>query len=168
MIFLLLLFAGFFCYCTVGITWHAVATPLYFVMARKSLLFWNYLASPWSYQVQSILLVSYLYYIVDGLNHWETIGIIVARLTYLSLSADICTCKTVWEWHTFANISTYSKFYLNIFWWIRYGTLTFQAPDTKKFPSVNLCYAAGRAGGTMTGVLSAANEIAVELFVAEK
>nr|ACJ85147.1 unknown [Medicago truncatula]AFK44085.1 unknown [Medicago truncatula] len=50
----------------------------------------------------------------------------------------------------------------------KYGTLTFQAPDTKKFPSVNLCYAAGRAGGTMTGVFSAANEIAVELFVAEK
>ena len=39
------------------------------------------------------------------------------------------------------------------------------APDTAKFPSVNLCYAAGRAGGTMTGVLSAANEKAVELFV---
>jgi len=33
---------------------------------------------------------------------------------------------------------------------------------------VNLCYAAGRAGGTMTGVLSAANEKAVELFVEEK
>ena len=39
------------------------------------------------------------------------------------------------------------------------------APDTAKFPSVTLCYAAGRAGGTMTGVLSAANEKAVELFV---
>lgn len=39
------------------------------------------------------------------------------------------------------------------------------APDTAKYPSVNLAYAAGRAGGTMTGVLSAANEKAVELFV---
>ncbi|KAH9776164.1 1-deoxy-D-xylulose 5-phosphate reductoisomerase [Citrus sinensis] len=45
------------------------------------------------------------------------------------------------------------------------GSLTFMAPDTAKVPSVNLCYAAGRAGGTMTGVLSAANEKAVELFV---
>ncbi|KAH9720209.1 1-deoxy-D-xylulose 5-phosphate reductoisomerase [Citrus sinensis] len=45
------------------------------------------------------------------------------------------------------------------------GSLTFMAPDTAKFPSVTLCYAAGRAGGTMTGVLSAANEKAVELFV---
>ncbi|MED6114897.1 hypothetical protein PIB30_085003, partial [Stylosanthes scabra] len=50
----------------------------------------------------------------------------------------------------------------------KYGSLTFQAPDTDKFPSVNLCYAAGRAGGTMTGVLSAANEQAVEMFVEEK
>lgn len=51
---------------------------------------------------------------------------------------------------------------------LRYGSLTFQAPDTVKFPSVNLCYAAGRAGGTMTGVISAANEKAVEMFVEEK
>ncbi|TKY68674.1 1-deoxy-D-xylulose 5-phosphate reductoisomerase [Spatholobus suberectus] len=50
----------------------------------------------------------------------------------------------------------------------KYGSLTFYQPDDKKFPSVNLCYAAGRAGGTMTGVLSAANEKAVEMFVEEK
>lgn len=37
-----------------------------------------------------------------------------------------------------------------------------------KYPSVDLAYAAGRAGGTMTGVLSAANEKAVELFIDEK
>ena len=30
---------------------------------------------------------------------------------------------------------------------------------------MNLAYAAGRAGGTMTGVLSAANEQAVEMFI---
>ena len=50
----------------------------------------------------------------------------------------------------------------------RLATLTFQAPDPVKFPTLRLCYAAGRAGGTMTGVLSAANEKAVELFVDEK
>jgi 1-deoxy-D-xylulose-5-phosphate reductoisomerase len=33
---------------------------------------------------------------------------------------------------------------------------------------MDLAYAAGRAGGTMTGVLSAANEKAVELFIDEK
>ncbi|KAF7825848.1 1-deoxy-D-xylulose 5-phosphate reductoisomerase, chloroplastic-like [Senna tora] len=48
------------------------------------------------------------------------------------------------------------------------ASLTFQPPDPVKFPSLRLCYAAGRDGGTMTGVLSAANEKAVELFVDEK
>lgn len=48
------------------------------------------------------------------------------------------------------------------------GSLTFRAPDNVKYPSMGLAYAAGRAGGTMTGVLSAANEKAVELFIDEK
>ncbi|CAN1846014.1 1-deoxy-D-xylulose 5-phosphate reductoisomerase, chloroplastic, partial [Linum perenne] len=48
------------------------------------------------------------------------------------------------------------------------GSLTFRAPDNVKYPSMNLAYSAGRAGGTMTGVLSAANEKAVELFIDEK
>lgn len=48
------------------------------------------------------------------------------------------------------------------------GSLTFRAPDNVKYPSMDLAYAAGRAGGTMTGVLSAANEKAVELFIDEK
>lgn len=37
-----------------------------------------------------------------------------------------------------------------------------------KYPSVDLSYNAGRAGGTMTGVLSAANEQAVAMFIDEK
>ncbi|KAB2001530.1 hypothetical protein ES319_D11G000800v1 [Gossypium barbadense] len=48
------------------------------------------------------------------------------------------------------------------------GSLAFKAPDNVKYPSMSLAYAAGRAGGTMTGVLSAANEKAVELFIKEK
>ncbi|XP_042395312.1 1-deoxy-D-xylulose 5-phosphate reductoisomerase, chloroplastic-like [Zingiber officinale] len=48
------------------------------------------------------------------------------------------------------------------------GLLTFKAPDNVKYPSMHLAYAAGRAGGTMTGVLSAANEKAVEMFINEK
>ena len=51
---------------------------------------------------------------------------------------------------------------------VKMGSLTFRAPDRAKYPSIALSYAAGRAGGTMTGVLSAANEKAVELFLAEK
>lgn len=38
------------------------------------------------------------------------------------------------------------------------SSLTFKQPDHEKYPSMELAYAAGRAGGTMTGVLSAANE----------
>lgn len=36
--------------------------------------------------------------------------------------------------------------------------LTFRAPDRLKYPALDLAYAAGRSGGTMTCVLSAANE----------
>ncbi|MEL6553730.1 MAG: 1-deoxy-D-xylulose-5-phosphate reductoisomerase [Cyanobacteria bacterium J06621_11] len=48
------------------------------------------------------------------------------------------------------------------------GTLTFRAPDHDKYPCMDLAYAAGRAGGTMTAVLNAANEQAVALFLEEK
>ncbi|GMH50195.1 hypothetical protein TL16_g00714, partial [Triparma laevis f. inornata] len=44
------------------------------------------------------------------------------------------------------------------------GSLTFKAPDHKKYPCINLCYEAGRAGGTMTAILNAANEAANEKF----
>ena len=53
-------------------------------------------------------------------------------------------------------------------WGSRMGNLTFREPDRKKYPSMDLSYSAGRAGGTMTGVLSAANEQAVEMFIDEK
>jgi len=44
------------------------------------------------------------------------------------------------------------------------GTLTFNRPDFEKYPCIALAYEAGRAGGTMTSVLNAANEAANELF----
>eukprot|EP00878_Enallax_costatus_P001674 GHUV01001827.1.p1 GENE.GHUV01001827.1~~GHUV01001827.1.p1 ORF type:complete len:464 (+),score=107.87 GHUV01001827.1:112-1503(+) len=45
------------------------------------------------------------------------------------------------------------------------SSLTFKQPDHAKYPSMKLAYSAGRAGGTMTGVLSAANEQAVQMFI---
>lgn len=48
------------------------------------------------------------------------------------------------------------------------GDLTFRAPDREKYPCMELAYTAGRAGGTMPAVLSAANEQAVALFLAEQ
>jgi 1-deoxy-D-xylulose-5-phosphate reductoisomerase len=44
------------------------------------------------------------------------------------------------------------------------GQLTFTKPDVEKYPCIGLAYAAGRAGGTMTAVLNAANEAANEMF----
>ena len=46
--------------------------------------------------------------------------------------------------------------------------LTFRAPDTAKYPCMELAYAAGRLGGTMPAVLNAANEKAVAEFLDEK
>lgn len=43
--------------------------------------------------------------------------------------------------------------------------LTFKEPDTEKFPSLRMAYEAGKAGGTMPAVLSAANEVAVYSFL---
>ena len=48
------------------------------------------------------------------------------------------------------------------------GTLTFEEPDLKRFPSLNLARRAGEAGGTLPAVLNAANEVAVEAFCNRK
>jgi 1-deoxy-D-xylulose-5-phosphate reductoisomerase len=45
-------------------------------------------------------------------------------------------------------------------------SLEFTAVDAGRFPAVELAYAACRAGGSMPAVLNAANEIAVERFLA--
>lgn len=46
--------------------------------------------------------------------------------------------------------------------------LEFFAPDFERFPCLRLAYEALRAGGTMPAVLNAANEIAVNAFLAEQ
>ncbi len=51
---------------------------------------------------------------------------------------------------------------------VKAGNLTFREPDHKKYPCMNLAYAAGQAGGSMPAVLNAANEQAVALFLDEK
>jgi len=48
------------------------------------------------------------------------------------------------------------------------ATLTFQEPDRDLFPCLGFAYDALRAGGSMPAVLSAANEVAVRYFLAEK
>src|SRR4029079_668081 len=46
------------------------------------------------------------------------------------------------------------------------GELTFEAPDLDAFPCLRLAREAGEAGGTAPCVLNAANEVAVESFLA--
>ncbi|MFT3726710.1 MAG: 1-deoxy-D-xylulose-5-phosphate reductoisomerase [Terricaulis sp.] len=46
------------------------------------------------------------------------------------------------------------------------GDLTFEAPDADRFPALGMCRAALKAGGAATTALSAANEVAVEAFLA--
>jgi 1-deoxy-D-xylulose-5-phosphate reductoisomerase len=48
------------------------------------------------------------------------------------------------------------------------GPLTFEEPDMERFPCLGLAFRAARVAGTMPTVLNAANEIAVELFLARK
>lgn len=48
------------------------------------------------------------------------------------------------------------------------GTLTFEEPDLTRFPCLAYAYDALRAGGSMSAVLSAANEVAVKYFLEEK
>ena len=45
-------------------------------------------------------------------------------------------------------------------------SLTFLEPDRTRFPCLGLAFAALKAGGTMPAVLNAANEVAVEAFLA--
>jgi 1-deoxy-D-xylulose-5-phosphate reductoisomerase len=44
------------------------------------------------------------------------------------------------------------------------GTLSFEEPDPDRFPSLTLARTAGDVGGTLSAVLNAANETAVEAF----
>jgi len=48
------------------------------------------------------------------------------------------------------------------------GAITFQKPDTKKFPCLALAFQACKAGGTLPAVMNAANETAVHAFLEEK
>ncbi|MBN1826771.1 MAG: 1-deoxy-D-xylulose-5-phosphate reductoisomerase [Candidatus Eisenbacteria bacterium] len=46
------------------------------------------------------------------------------------------------------------------------GALTFERPDTDRFPCLAIAYGAARRGGTAPAVMNAANETAVESFLA--
>jgi 1-deoxy-D-xylulose-5-phosphate reductoisomerase len=51
---------------------------------------------------------------------------------------------------------------------VKLGSLTFEAPDEERFPSLQLARRAGETGGTLPAVLNAANEVAVDAFLKKK
>ena len=51
---------------------------------------------------------------------------------------------------------------------VKLGALTFEAPDLQRFPALGLAKAALARGGSTPAVLNAANEIAVEAFLARR
>lgn len=51
---------------------------------------------------------------------------------------------------------------------IELAQLTFEKPDTERFPNLLYAYEAIRAGGNMPCILNAANEMAVSLFLQER
>jgi 1-deoxy-D-xylulose-5-phosphate reductoisomerase len=51
---------------------------------------------------------------------------------------------------------------------IKTARLDFAAPDIKRFPCLRLAYQALELGGTAPAILNAANEVAVEAFLAEQ
>jgi len=46
--------------------------------------------------------------------------------------------------------------------------LTFEPPDPEKFPALTIARQVAKTGGTLGAVMNAANEVAVEAFVAGK
>jgi 1-deoxy-D-xylulose-5-phosphate reductoisomerase len=52
--------------------------------------------------------------------------------------------------------------------WSQLGRLDFEPPDRASFPCLDLAYEAGRVGGTAPAWLSAANEVAVDAFLADR
>jgi 1-deoxy-D-xylulose-5-phosphate reductoisomerase len=50
--------------------------------------------------------------------------------------------------------------------WKHFANLTFEPPDTNRFPCLRLAIEAGKKGGTYPAVLCAADEVAVGLFLA--
>jgi 1-deoxy-D-xylulose-5-phosphate reductoisomerase len=49
-----------------------------------------------------------------------------------------------------------------------YGQLTFEEPDSDRFPALRLARQAGEVGGTLPAVLNAANEVAVDSFCQQR
>ena len=69
-------------------------------------------------------------------------------------------CALAWPQHIEAGVGSLD--------FTQLAALEFHAPDTTRFPCLRLAYDALAAGGTAPTVLNAANEVAVEAFLARR
>jgi 1-deoxy-D-xylulose-5-phosphate reductoisomerase len=96
--------------------------------------------------------------IVHGLVHWRD-GAVTAGLAQPDMRVPIAHCLK-----NGARLpSTRPRLDLAAI-----GSLTFEAPDLERFPCLRLAMTALARGGALPAVLNAANEVAVEAFLAGK
>lgn len=86
-------------------------------------------------------------------------GSFIAQLGAASMRHPVANCLG-WPQRLDAGVRHLNPFELS--------QLTFEAPDTARFPQLRLAYDALEAGGTASIVLNAANEIGVEAFLEER
>lgn len=86
-------------------------------------------------------------------------GSFIAQLGTASMRHPVANCLG-WPQRLDAGVRHLNPFELS--------QLTFEAPDTARFPQLRLAYDALEAGGTASIVLNAANEIGVEAFLEER
>ena len=88
-----------------------------------------------------------------------TDGSVLAQLSNPDMRTPIA-CGLAWPERMEAGVSTLDLF--NI------GHLDFESPDMEAFPCLSVAIQAARAGGSAPVVLNAANEVAVQTFLAER
>jgi 1-deoxy-D-xylulose-5-phosphate reductoisomerase len=105
---------------------------------------------------------------IDVLIHPESIihsmvetvdGVLYAHMSVTDMALPVLAAFT----HPLKVKNPFGRLHLD-----QIKSLSFSACDRRKFPSLDLCYAAGRAGGTMPAILNASNEVAVGAFLAGK
>ena len=84
-------------------------------------------------------------------------GSVVAQMGTPDMRTPIA-CALAWPKRVANNVAPVD--------WLQLPALTFEAPDMDRFPCLRLAFAALQTGGDAPAVLNAANEVAVEAFLA--
>lgn len=116
--------------------------------------------------IEAHWLFNFPYTHIDVVVHPESIIHSMIQLTDGSLLAQLGTTDMrlpIQYALTYPNVVKSPVPTLNL---VELGSLTFEAVDHERFPSLNLAYQAGQSGGEMPIALNAANEEAVAAFLA--